>query len=230
MVTAKEVIVIANKEVGYEEKKSANGINEKHTNAGSNNFTKYEKEVFGSNGNYWCASFVSWCFWSACKKDKKKATSILGTLSMSCEVIRQKFIKNDRYSKTPKVGDAIFFSGTRHAGANHIGIVTKVTSKEVHTVEGNTSSKEFDDNGGCVAKHVYSRTSTRILGYGHPKYDEEKSVVKKTTSKAATAKTTTKKTTSNTTTAKTTTKKTTSKATTKKPVTKTTTKKTTTKK
>lgn len=185
MVTAKNVIAIAKDEVGYEEKKSASSLNNKHANAGSSNYTKYEKEVFGSNGNYWCASFVSWCFWMASGKEKKKASKVLGVLSMSCEVIRQKFIANKRYDKNPKVGDAIFFSGTRHAGANHIGIVTKVTSKQVYTVEGNTSSTKFDDNGGCVATHIYDKTNSRILGYGHPAYDVKESTVKSTTKKVA---------------------------------------------
>ena len=170
-ITASKVISTAENENGYEEKKTNAKLDSKHDNAGKNNFTKYERDVFGSNGNYWCASFVSWVFYMAANKSKTAAKAVLLCLSMSCETIRQAFIKAKRYDKNPKVGDAIFFKGTRHAGANHIGIVIKVTSTEVTTMEGNTSSKAFDDNGGMVAKKVYKRTDSKILGYGHPKYD-----------------------------------------------------------
>ena len=169
-VTANKVIDLAKDELGYEEKKSASQLDSKHANAGKSNFTKYEKDVFGSNGNYWCASFISWLFYMAAGKSKTAAKAIMLCLSMSCETIRQAFKNAGRYDNNPKVGDLIFFEGSRHSGANHIGLVIGVSSTTITTIEGNTSSKEFDDNGGAVAQKSYSRTNTRILGFGHPKY------------------------------------------------------------
>lgn len=174
-ITAKKIIDLAKDELDYEEKKSASQLDSKHANAGKNNYTKYERDVFKSNGNYWCASFVSWLFYMVAGKNKSLATSVALCLSMSCETIRQAYIKAGRYDNTPKVGDPIFFKGTRHSGANHIGVVIKVTSTTVTTIEGNTSNKEFDDNGGIVAQKTYARNNTRILGYGHPKYSSESS-------------------------------------------------------
>ena len=171
--TVADVIAVAKNEIGYEEKASAQDLYSPHGNKGSNNHTKYEKEVFGSTGNYWCASFVSWCFYQAANCDKAKATQVLGVLSMACETIRSTMMSKGRYDRTVKPGDTIFFTGTRHAGANHIGIVISVDGNTITTVEGNTSSKEFNDNGGCVASHTYSINDGKIMGFGHPAYDDE---------------------------------------------------------
>lgn len=163
---ADTVVKIAKNESGYLEKKSNKFLSFKTKNAGKNNYTKYGN-WYGLNPAYWCAEFVSWSF----NKAYKDCDLIYGK-SASCEVIRQHFIKKERYSKTPKVGSLIFFSGSRHSGANHIGIVTKVSTNHVWTVEGNTSSENtVVDNGGAVAVKCYKRGYSRILGYGHPKYD-----------------------------------------------------------
>ena len=171
MFTATDVIAVALSEVGYEEKKSNSNLYDKHANAGSANYTKYNKDCFGVGSQYWCAAFVCWCFWTAAGKNKTKASKVLGGWSAACNSLVSSFKKMNRFDKNPQPGDCIFFSGTRHSGANHIGIVYKVTNGKVYTIEGNTSSKEFDDNGGCVAKKEYDRGNSRILGYGHPRYD-----------------------------------------------------------
>ena len=195
-ITATKVVKVAKAEDGYEEKRSNSQLNSPHGNAGTNNFTKYEKDLFGSSGNYWCASFVCWVFWVACNKNKSAVLKVLYSISMSCENMRQAFIKAKRYNNTPKVGDCVFFKGTRHAGANHIGIVIQVDRTSVTTMEGNTSSKQFDDNGGAVAKKTYPRNYSGFLGFGHPNYNrlEKKPVVKRTTVKSSTKKAETKKT------------------------------------
>lgn len=163
-----KVIDVALVEVGYLEKKSNSNLDSKTANAGSNNYTKYGKWI-SCNGDFWCASFVSWCFYAAFGYDKGK--SILTTYSPACETIRSKIPK---VSGAPQPGDIIFFSGTRHAGANHIGIVYKVTSSTVYTIEGNTSGgSTVIDNGGGVAKKSYSRSYSKILSYGRPKYPSD---------------------------------------------------------
>lgn len=96
---------------------------------------------------------------------------LCGAFSAACETIRKNFIKKGRYKSTPAVGDVIFFSGTRHSGANHIGIVYKIANGKVYTIEGNTSGASgVVDNGGGVAKKSYALTNSKILGYGHPDY------------------------------------------------------------
>ncbi len=183
---ASKVINVAKSDIGYEEKKSNKSLNSKHANAGSNNYTKYGAWM-NMNGVYWCAQAISYWFYKAYGNSGAKDL-LLGSPSASCEVIRQRFVKEKRYSDKPKKGSLIFFKGSRHSGANHIGIVIHVSDNTVTTVEGNTSSDSYNDNGGCVASHVYARSNSRILGYGAPKYDSESAVNTKSSVSTVTAR------------------------------------------
>lgn len=193
--TAKNIISIAKNEVGYLEKKSNKNLDSKTANAGSNNYTKYNA-VFGVNGCYWCCYFIDWLFYRLCGNSKSEAKVMLcNTLTGACEVLRQSFKKKGRYSSVPKVGSLIFFKGTRHAGANHIGIVYKVSSSKVYTIEGNTSGgSTVVDNGGGVAKKSYKRSYSKIMGYGHPKYESDSSATTNTSANTNTSTTSTKST------------------------------------
>lgn len=173
--TSANLIKIAEKEVGYLEKKSNKYLNHKTKNAGKNNYTKYNA-VFGVNGCYWCAYFICWIFYTLCGNSKAKAKEMLcGALSGACETLRRAFINQKRYYiKNPKKGDLVFFKGTRHAGANHIALIVKVTKNKIYTIEGNASTgKGVIDNGGGVVKKNYSLNYSKILGYGRPKYEKE---------------------------------------------------------
>lgn len=166
--TASRLVDVALAEVGYLEKRSARDEDSKTANAGSANYTKYGRWI-GCDGDYWCASFVCWCFHEAFGDEGR---DLCLTYSPSCEVLRGRFRSAGRYGTTPRRGDLVFFSGTRHGGANHVGIVTDVTATHVQTVEGNTSGgSEVIDNGGGVARKTYAIGNPRILGYGHPAYD-----------------------------------------------------------
>lgn len=166
-----KVVEVAEAEVGYLEKSSkakytasVGRSDEKTYGAGSSNWTKYGAWI-GCNGDYWCASFVSWIFYKAFGQTNGK--KILTTYSPACEDIRGTIPK----VSTPQRGDIIFFKGTRHAGANHIGLITKVTSGYIYTIEGNTSGgSSVVDNGGGVAKKCYEKGYEKILSYGRPKY------------------------------------------------------------
>lgn len=170
--TAQDVINVAKNEVGYLEKKSNSQLYNKTANAGRANYTKYNKDCFGSPSMFWCCSFVTWCFWTAANHDKSKVKSVMGSWGASANGAMQGFKRMKRFDKNPQPGDCIFFSGSRHAGANHIGLVESVNGNTVHTIEGNTSAgKGVADNGGGVARKSYTITNGRILGFGHPKYD-----------------------------------------------------------
>ena len=64
------LIKIAKDEVGYLEKASNNNLDSKTANVGSNNYTKYARDLDAISGFYngkkqgyaWCAVWVSWCF------------------------------------------------------------------------------------------------------------------------------------------------------------------------
>ena len=167
------LIAFAKNEVGYLEKKSNKDLTSKTANAGKKNYTKYGSWI-GANGDYWCASFISWLFNQAFGKALGKQL-LCGSYSAACETIRQNFIKKKQYHtflSEAKPGDVIFFKGSRHAGANHIGLVYKVADGKVYTIEGNTSGASgIVDNGGGVVKKSYRTTDTNILGYGRPAYN-----------------------------------------------------------
>lgn len=180
--TVDKVINVALNEVGYLEKKSNSKLDSKTENAGSSNYTKYGK-WYGLNPDLWCAMFLCWVFNKAYGGNIGKKL-LCGKFSAACETLRQNFLSNSQYhTSNPKIGDVIFFKGTRHSGANHIGLVTNVTNNTVYTVEGNTSGgSTVVDNGGGVAKKNYSLSYSRILGYGSPNYDNSSTLSQNTSS------------------------------------------------
>ncbi len=181
-ITAANVLAIAAAEVGYLEKKSNSNLDSKTNNAGSNNYTKYARDLFewiGSpyaNGVAWCDMFFDWCIVKTCiaKAGNKKdgiaaAKKILGGWSAYTPTSAQYYKNMKRWGTTPKVGAQIFFTnGTRIC---HTGIVYKVANGYVYTYEGNTSSAAgVVANGGCVRAKSYAISYTKIAGYGYPAY------------------------------------------------------------
>ena len=78
----------------------------------------------------------------------------------------------------PKAGDVVFFYSTSKGRIGHVGIVYKVSSTTVYTIEGNTSgANTLVTNGGGVCKKSYKLTSTYIDGYGRPDYDAVETTV-----------------------------------------------------
>jgi hypothetical protein len=200
--TVEKVIKIAEAEVGYLEKsasaykKNPSCLDSKVTGAGSDNYTKYGRDmhkIYPTVMDFpaaWCDCFVDWCFYQA--YGTATAKSLLAGDFNDYTVASAQMYKNKKawYTKNPKIGDQIFFLDSK-GGICHTGLVYKVDSSHVYTIEGNTSSASgVVANGGGVAKKVYSLTYSRIAGYGRPKYDSS------TSSSSTTEKTSTKSTTS----------------------------------
>ena len=174
-ITAKDVIKVAEAELGYHEKASNSKLDDKNANSGSANYQKYGRDLNkagyyngNKNGYEWCDQFVDWCFYTACGKDKKTAEAMqcqTGDLGAGTLYSMNYYKAQGRFDKVPKKGDQIFFlySGT---GCDHTGLVVDVTDKQITTIEGNSND--------MVRKRSYKRSHYAILGYGHPKYDEEK--------------------------------------------------------
>lgn len=149
-------------EVGYHETKG--------------NITKYAKDFdtkwpdfynTKKQGAEWCDIFVDWCF---CKTfGEKLALKMLHQPKKSCgagcKFSYEYYKKNKATSTTPKKGYQIFFGKT----CNHTGLVYKVDSKKVYTIEGNKSDQ--------VKKCSYNLDSTKIYGYGIPDYKAELEIV-----------------------------------------------------
>ena len=176
--TAKQLVAIAEAEIGYHEKASNSNLDSKTANSGNKNFTKYGRDLFNAgffngnkNGFDWCAQFPTWCVWKLTGKNKKKTEYILcvgGDLSAGCGFALKYYKAAGRFDKTPKVGDQIFFkynlNDTSYT-ADHTGIVVRVTDKLIETIEGNS--------GNEVKRKAYQRNDKTIVGYGHPRYDAE---------------------------------------------------------
>ena len=189
--TVDKVLKIAESEVGYLEKKSNKDLDSKTSNAGYNNYTKYGRDmhkIYPEVMDFpapWCDCFVDWCFYKAYEKANAKKL-LCGDFNDYTVISAQLYKNKNAWYKSPKVGDQIFFTDSK-GGICHTGLVYKVDTLYVYTIEGNTSSTSgVIANGGGVFKKKYAKTYSRIAGYGRPKYDTA-------TSSTSTKKTSTSK-------------------------------------
>ena len=186
---ASKVIEVALAEVGYLEKESNRNLDSKTANAGDENYNKYARDLDKISGFYngkkngfaWCDIFVDWCFVEAYGVDYAKKLICHGTSGAGCTQSMNYYKRNGQLKTSPEVGDQIFFKNSS-GGIVHTGIVYKVDSTYVYTVEGNTSSGSgVVANGGGVFEKKYKLSYKYIAGYGRPEYDEEKKAVYKPT-------------------------------------------------
>ncbi len=145
-----KVILIAKNEIGYLEKKSNIQLDNKTANAGSNNYTKYWRDIKPSyQGQPWCAAFVSWCFMKAFGLENAKKL-LKHWPYVYCPMLGNLFARN----ANPKVGDIVIFY--RNGTFTHTGIVTAVIGDRFYTIEGNTSGASgIIANGGGVCAKSY---------------------------------------------------------------------------
>lgn len=177
--TAREILDVASSQVGYKEKKSNKQLDDFTANAGSGNWTKYARDLYyeanphyfngNKNGFAWCCVFVCWCHWIASGKDKSEADRVQcqsGKYGAACNYAASYYKKQGRLDKSPKIGDQIFFgSGSTY---KHTGIVEDIDDTYVYTIEGNASN--------MVKRNKYKLTSSSILAYGHPFFDDSEEV------------------------------------------------------
>lgn len=152
-MTVSDVIGVARREVGYRES--------------GTNMTKYPpgvKSLEWAQGQPWCSTFVAWVF-------QKAGCKGLVPVTASCETGANWFKKLKQFSQTPKVGSIVYYGAN---GGTHVEIVTEVTSGRIRTVGGNTAGSLNGSyfNGDGVYEKWVDRDSSRIHGYGHPKYSE----------------------------------------------------------
>ena len=182
MTAIEKLLAVARAEVGYLEKATNTQLDDKTANAGSNNYTKYARDLDAlgdfyntpKNGFAWCDVFVDWCFVQAfgVETAKKLLCQPVKSLGAGCTYSAEYYKSHGRFSySTPQVGDQIFFTKDGGKTYYHTGLVTEVRDGKVYTIEGNTSSTAgVVPNGGAVAEKSYSLTSTSIGGCGRPDY------------------------------------------------------------
>lgn len=171
--TAKNLITIAAAEIGYHEKASNAHLDEPSANAGSNNWTKYARDLAAAgyyngnkNGYAWCDVFVDWCFYQLAGKDAAKAQALecqTGPLGAGCTFSRQYYQQQGRLFNTPQPGDQVFFQ--QKGEITHTGIVETVSGNSITTIEGNSSDQ--------VTRRSYSLSDSYVKDFGRPKYDAD---------------------------------------------------------
>ena len=168
-----KVILIAKNEIGYLEKKNNSQLDSKTANAGSNNYTKYWRDIKPDyQGQPWCAAFVSWCMMKAFGLDTAKKL-LKHWPYVYCPTMADLFTLNSN----PKVGDIVIFY--RNGTFTHTGIVIKVSGDRFWTVEGNTSGgSTIIANSGGVCQKSYYNSNLPGTKFCTPNY----SLVKNTTS------------------------------------------------
>lgn len=174
--TVSKLLEIARAELGYMEKETNSQLDDKTANAGDGNWTKYARDLHSAgyyqaakNGYAWCDMFVDWCFWKLAGEDKTKGEWLecqTGLYGAGCEWSSDCYRRAGRFDKNPQPGDQIFFGKTD--AEEHTGIVEKIEDGKVHTIEGNASN--------MCKRCTYSLTSSKIVGYGHPRFDAEPEV------------------------------------------------------
>ena len=168
-----KLIQIAKNEVGYLEKKSNAQLDSKTGNAGSNNYTKYWRDLAPSyQGQAWCDCFVDWCFNRAYGSIVAQQLECGGFKEFYTPTSAKCYKAKGQWFTSPKVGDQIFFKNSERIC--HTGIVVAVSATSVTTIEGNTSAgTTVIPNGGGVFEKTYAINHSRIAGYGRPNYGNQ---------------------------------------------------------
>lgn len=180
MTAIDRLIATAEAEIGYLEKRSNKNLDDKTANAGSGNYTRYNRDLkawtgVGALNAQWCQAFVDWVFITCFGLgDAKK---LIYTWTNYTPTGSSAFKKRGRYIRRgaglPKRGDVIYFYSSAKGRIGHVGIVCKVSASTVYTIEGNTSgASKLVSNGGGVKKKSYHLTSSYIDGYGSVDYDQ----------------------------------------------------------
>ena len=159
------VLGTAEEEIGYLEKKSNSQLDSKTANAGSNNYTKYWRDIKPDyQGQPWCAAFVSWCFMKAFGLENAKKL-LKHWPYVYCPTLGNLFTKN----VDPKVGDIVIFQNGNTF--THTGLVTKVSGDRFWTIEGNTSGASgIIANGGGVCQKSYYNSKLPGTKFCTPDY------------------------------------------------------------
>ena len=178
------LLAVAQKEVGYLEKKSNSQLDSKTANAGSANYTKYWRDVYPAyQGQPWCACFDSWCFMKAFGLETAKKL-LKHWPYVYCPTLGTLFTKK----ANPKVGDIVIFY--RNGTFAHTGIVTKVDGDRFYTIEGNTSGgSTIIPNGGGVCAKSYLNSQLPGTKFCTPDYSIVTSINSNTSSNSGNSST-----------------------------------------
>lgn len=169
------LIATAQAEIGYMEKQSNAQLDDKNTNVGDGNYTKYWRDLKPIyQGQPWCAVFVSWIMYKTfgLETAKKLLKHENDFPYVYCPTLGARFTK---YAN-PQRGDIVIFY--RNGTFAHTGIVTKVEGDKFYTIEGNTSNgSTIIANGGEVCSKHYNNSNLPGTKFCRPDYSIVKSIM-----------------------------------------------------
>jgi hypothetical protein len=180
MGTLNGLIQRAYAEEGYVEKASATGLDSKLANKGTNNYTKYSRDVnnaglMGCQGQAWCCTHQFWLEMQEFGVDKALEHFCMTRKTYrgyNCFDTYNAFKAKGRVGMTPKLGAVVIFTFS-HAGRV---VAIDYTKYMFACEEGNTSSNLADRNGGQVKIKWRSFYDSTIKGFCYIDYAEEQPV------------------------------------------------------
>ena len=169
-----KVIDVSRKYLGYIEKASNANLDSKEGNKGTKNYTRFSRDVnaaglMGCQGQAWCGTsqfafeIEAYGVDQALKNWNMTRKTYVG---YNCFSTYNTFKKAGKVSKVPKLGCLVIFT------FSHMGRVIDIQGNKITTIEGNTSAKTYDRNGGMVAMKTYSINDPKIKGFCIIDYDE----------------------------------------------------------
>lgn len=158
MATAEKVLAAARGELGVKESPAA-------SNTVKYNTWYYNQEVSGP-AYPWCMVFVQWCFAQAA------ASGLLPVRTASCgELMRAAQRAGLWVTGGYRPGDVVIYDFPGGASTDHCGIVEEARADGIIAIEGNTSDRGSQSNGGMVCRKT--RLKSQIVGALRPEYQTE---------------------------------------------------------
>ena len=162
--TAQKTTQTAIGEIGYQETPKGSNKN-KYADYIDKNFPNFYNGKKGGGGVPWCEVFVDYCILTN-SSNEEEAEYVLcqpkKSAGAGCPESYDYYKKAKRTGSEPKLGAQIYFGSDE---PKHTGLVVDISGDSVITVEGNSEDQ--------VKRHTYKKTSSRIYGYGYPRYAEE---------------------------------------------------------
>ncbi len=154
-----EAVRIAASQVGYHEKGSPENLDDFTANSGSNNYTKYARDLGCVNGVPWGATFFWWVMTNACVP---RDAYPQGTVVQS-SWFRDRGLLKMRGEYIPQTGDCILLGN-----AINYGIIESVSEDSVTIIAGNRGETD------AVTRCTLSLDDSYIFGYGIIDYEYNK--------------------------------------------------------
>ena len=156
----KKILNLAASQVGYKE--------------GSGNKTKYG-EAYGWDGVAWCVQFIWWLF------SEIKAPELFygGGKTASCTALynfHKKAGQAVSWSKL-KPGDIMFMCFDGEGDTDHVGIVEKINSGSVTTIEGNTSAGSNGSQANGEGVYRRTRYKSNFVAAYRPAYEVKPEII-----------------------------------------------------